>query len=145
MPMLESFTPDLPASLFPEDRVKDWAATARAVYGLTAPHVLDAQSTALVARLHEAVPEALRSGRAGWDRMLARLAEHILADTALDQLKLRPQISREIVRRGSTIDFAALNPWVYANVFHTPASDPWLGLLPRTDFTGLPGDGVVMP
>jgi hypothetical protein len=35
--------------------------------------------------------------------------------------------------------------WIYDNVFHTPAADPWLGLLPRTSFTGLPGDGVVLP
>ena len=38
-----------------------------------------------------------------------------------------------------------INAWIYADVFQTPRSDAWLGLLPRTDFTGLPGDGVVMP
>jgi hypothetical protein len=145
MPMLESITPDMPARAIPADRVKVWAAAARAIYGITAGHVLDEQSTALVLRLHDAVPDALRGRHADRDRMLARLDEHILADTALDQLKLRPQISREIIRRKGTADFAALNAWVYATVFHTPASDPWLGLLPRTDFTGLPGDGVEMP
>jgi hypothetical protein len=149
MPQLRTFTADLPPTAFPAERIKQWAATARKLYGLARDArpgaVLDEQSIALVVRLHDAAPAALRGGRAGTDRMLARLEEHILADTALDQLKLRPQISREIVRRGGTADFATLNAWIYATVFHTPASDPWLGLLPRTDFTGLPGDGVVMP
>jgi hypothetical protein len=48
------------------------------------------------------------------------------------------------VRRGGHVDFANLNAFVYARVFATPKDDAWLGLLPRTDFTGLPGDGVVM-
>ena len=68
----------------------------------------------------------------------------MVADSALNQLRLRPQIEREIVRRGGHVDFATLNAWIYAEVFHTPKQDPWLGLLPRDAFTGLRGDGVVI-
>jgi hypothetical protein len=46
--------------------------------------------------------------------------------------------------RGGHVELASLNAFVYSKVFLTPAADPRLGLLPRTDFTGLPGDGVVM-
>lgn len=77
--------------------------------------------------------------------MVARLEQHLVADSALNQLRLRPRIAEEIVRRGGRADFDTLNAWIYAEVFHTPKSDAWLGLLPRTDFTGLPGDGVVLP
>ena len=59
--------------------------------------------------------------------------------------RLRPQIGREIVRQGGRIDFATLNAWIYAEVFRTPRQDVWLGLMPRNVFTGLPGDGIVMP
>ena len=78
------------------------------------------------------------------DAMIARLEQTIVADSALNQLRLRPQIGREIVRRGGRIDFATLNAWIYAEVFRTPKQDAWLGLLPRDVFTGLPGDGVVI-
>jgi len=103
--------------------------------------VLDAHSRALVERLHDG---AIGSAPAARDAMIDRLERTIVADTALDQLKLRPQIARHIVEAAGHIDFASLNAWIYAAVFHTPKSDPWLGLLPRTDFTGLPGDGVAM-
>jgi len=121
--------------------VAQWAAVGQSTWGLAAGTILDAPSRALVTRLHNAAgtPASAAATRA----MLARLEQSIVADTALDEHLLRQQIRAEIVNNGVR-DFASLNAWVYANVFHTPRSDEWLGLLPRTDFTGLPGDGVVM-
>lgn len=78
------------------------------------------------------------------DAMIARLEQTLVADSALNQLRLRPQIAREVVRTGGRSDFATLNAWIYAEVFRTPKHDPWLGLLPRNVFAGLPGDGIVM-
>jgi hypothetical protein len=78
------------------------------------------------------------------EAMLERLEELVTADTALNQLRLRPQISLEIVRRRGQLDFASLNGWIYAEVFRTPRQDAWLGLLPRDVFTALPGDGIVV-
>jgi hypothetical protein len=40
-------------------------------------------------------------------------------------------------------DLATLNAWVYSTLFLTPASDPWLGLMPPSVYTGLPDDGLV--
>jgi hypothetical protein len=105
--------------------------------------VLDEASRALVIRLHNEVPLDLRAPHQQLDTMIARLEETIWADSALNQFRLRPQIAREIVRRGGRTDFAALNAWIYSEVFRTPRGDQWLGLLPRNTFTGLPGDGVV--
>jgi hypothetical protein len=104
-------------------------------------NLLDGSSVALVTHLYNG---GLGSTSEQREAMIARLKRTIVADTALDQLKLRPQIARHIIEARGHIDFASLNTWVYAEVFHTPKSDPWLGLLPRTDFTGLPGDGVSM-
>jgi hypothetical protein len=138
------------------DDAAAWSAIGQKIWNITdrgarpqpgnvpAPMVLDDQSRSLVRGLHNmgalprpATPDEL-------DTMVARLEQHIVADTALNQFRLRPAIHRRIVEHGET-RFAALNGWIYADVFATPSSDPWLGLLPRTDFTGLPGDGVVMP
>jgi hypothetical protein len=119
---------------------------ARAVRGsrVPAPVVLDAASRALVAQLHNAGPVEQRATPAEVDAVIARLEQHIVADTALNQFTLRQTIRRQIVSRPGA-DFAALNAWIYERVFATPSTDPWLGLRARTDFTGLPGDGVVMP
>jgi hypothetical protein len=102
--------------------------------------VLDAQSRALVAYVHDAGP--VKSSPAERAAMLARLEQNIVADTALNELRLRPQI-RGMLATGAPRSLEQLNEWIYSAVFQTPRSDAWLGLLPRTDFTGLPGDGVV--
>lgn len=106
--------------------------------------MLDAASRALVAQLHNAGPAGQRATAADLDAIVARLEQHIVADTAQNQFSLRQTIHRQIVNRPDA-DFATLNAWIYENVFATPKADPWLGLVPRTEFTGLPGDGVVMP
>jgi hypothetical protein len=128
------------------DEVVLWATAGGTLYPRGGKPVLDERSRALVLKLHDgALPSALRGTDAQHDAVIAQLEQHIIADSALNQLVLRTQISREIVRRAGDPDFASLNTWIYDNVFHTPAADPWLGLLPRTSFTGLPGDGVVLP
>jgi hypothetical protein len=126
--------------------VAAWAVIGQKVWGIFegagAPAVLDAPSRALVASIHNAGP--IKATPAELDAMLARLEQSIVADTALNELRLRPQI-RGALAHGEPPGFDELNAWIYAAVFQTPRADAWLGLLPRTDFTGLPGDGVVMP
>nr|MDQ3366764.1 hypothetical protein [Myxococcota bacterium] len=123
------------------DDLAQWAVIGQLVWKLEPRRVLDAASRALVERLHSAAAPATAAELA---TLLDRLDQSIVADTALNQLQLRPQIHRALATRGPQ-PFAALNDWIYAEVFHTPRTDAWLGLLPRTDFTGLPGDGVVTP
>lgn len=154
---LRVFAKEVAPELLTEDQISRWASAGRMLYpvgreksaaslsaGRPSTGVLDESSRALVSRLHNAAPAALRASEGNVRVVLARLEETILADTALNQLRLRPQISREIVRQGGRIDFSTLNAWIYAEVFRTPREDAWLGLLQRDVFTGLPGDGVVL-
>jgi hypothetical protein len=133
-----------------ESDVAMWSAAGRVLYGLgdltlgPQPRVLDEASRALVMRLHNEVPTGLRVTGQRVDALIARLEQTLVADSALNQLRLRPQIANEIVRREGRTDFATLNAWIYAEVFRSPRQDEWLGLLPRDVFTGLPGDGVVI-
>jgi hypothetical protein len=132
-----------------EDQIMMWFAAGQMLYGLgglktAPPSVLDDASRALIVRLHNQVPGEMRATGEQLDAMIARLEQTIVADSALNQLRLRPQVGGEIVRRAGRIDFATLNAWIYAEVFRTPKQDAWLGLLPRDVFTGVPGDGVVM-
>lgn len=123
------------------DDAAAWSAIGQRVWNIGS---LDASSRALVTALHNAGPAEQRATPAALAQMIVRLEQHIVADTALDQFTLRQTIRRHIVDTADT-DFASLNAWIYDQVFFTPRSDAWLGLLPRTDFTGVPGDGVVMP
>jgi hypothetical protein len=146
---LNAFVPELAPESVPENQVALWSAMGRSLYragdpaNALPPHTLDRASRSLIKRLHDAVPDDMRATKDEREAMLARLEQLLAADTALNQLRLRPEISREIVRRGGRLDFASLNAWVYAEVFRTPSHDAWLGLLPRNVFTGLPGDGII--
>ena len=138
--------------------VSTWGAVGQKVWSLFVPAVperrmlqkaeppmpalvLDAASRALIAQVHNAGP--VKATAAELAAMFARLEQVILADTALNEHVLRQQI-RGALAYHERRSFEELNAWIYTTVFHTPKSDAWLGLLPRTDFTGLPGDGVVM-
>jgi hypothetical protein len=110
--------------------------TRRAAF-YPAPMLLDAQSIALITSLRTGNPLAMDS-----EALVARLEQHMLADTAQNEVSIRQAIRTQI---GRGMGFAELNDYVYSKVFHTPKADPWLGLLDNTDFTGLPADGVVMP
>ena len=148
---LNAFAPELAPETVPENQVALWSAIGRSLFtvadrtSLAPQSALDRSSRSLVERLHNAVPDEMLVTGGQREALLARLEQLIAADTALNELRLRPQISREIVRRGGRLEFASLNAWVYAEVFRTPSQDAWLGLLPRDVFTGLPGDGIVMP
>jgi len=118
--------------------VEVWAAAGqRAFGGRIAPGtLLDASSRALVGAVLGP------RDRAEVDAILARLEQTVVADTAQNELRLRPEIDA-LFLAGAGADLAGLNRRIYAEIFHTPATDPWLGLLDRTSFSGLPGDGVV--
>ena len=168
---LRVFAKGLAPEALSEDQIEMWSAAGQVLYGIgdlrnatprqvrvtlrgerttqrselpPPPRVLDETSRALVVRLHNEVSRDLRATGKQLDAMIARLEQTMVADSALNQLRLRPQIGREIVRRGGRTDFATLNAWIYAEVFRTPKEDAWLGILPRNVFTGLPGDGVVI-
>lgn len=116
-----------------------WAAAAMMLYKISdrAPVILDERSRALVARLYAAETPAERDLL---PVMMQRLEHHVVADTGKNQLELRAAIAHQIaVAPAATFD--QLNAFIYDVVFHTPRSDAWLGLVPRTDFTGLPNDG----
>ncbi|MBL8623228.1 MAG: hypothetical protein JNK64_18090 [Myxococcales bacterium] len=124
-----------PGALPADDDVR--TAVATQLWQLTPEAVLDPAARALIESLLPAGDHAA---------VLARLTRGILAETVLDDLSLRPQIRARLLddlELGATPAFAALNRFVYAEVFHAPADDPWMGLLSTTTYTGLPGGAIV--
>ena len=113
---------------------------------------LDASSRALV-RAHHVVP-AERAGalsetkRRAEDpvlRVIRRFEESIALDTVRNEHQLHRKIHQWFADGKAPRELAALNERVYAELFLTPSSDPWLGLNPPDAYTALPGEGLVGP
>jgi hypothetical protein len=76
-------------------------------------------------------------------RMVRTLEESIAVDTVKNEYRLHREIHRWLADPQPTAaDVETLNERVYAELFLTPSSDPWLGLAPADVYTALPNAGV---
>lgn len=170
VPLLAQIAPGTDPGAIDESDIAAWATVGQAMFGIgevhppqlpdgvnralviegvanaarraSPPALLDARARALVAAVFSA-GDAAHGVTGDPAALLARFEQRMMADTALNQLRLRPRILAQLAAHpGLAID--ELNRWVYDEVFLTPGQDPWLGLLARNEFTGLPGDGVVV-
>jgi len=64
----------------------------------------------------------------------------ISEDTVRNEYVLHRQIHEWLATTSAPVD--ALNARVYAELFLTPDSDPWLGLLPGDAYAALENDGL---
>ncbi len=74
--------------------------------------------------------------------VVASFERSIAADTVRNRLDLRPKVHQAWLEATPDVDLEAWNARLYADVFLTPRSDPWLGLLLPDRYTGLPDAGV---
>jgi len=106
---------------------------------------LDARSRALVARLRPVdwarAPKPL--DEPGLDAEIAILEANVAADTEKNELGPRAEIHEWFLQAASPLELDELTKRLYAELFLTPADDPWLGFSTPLIFTGLPGDGVL--
>lgn len=104
---------------------------------------MDAASRALLARHNPYVA----SGRAATDetaRVVRNFESRMALDTVRNEYLLRPVLLRWLRDGAWRDDVEKLNARVYAELFLTPDTDPWLGLLTPDTYTGLSRDGVVL-
>ena len=111
---------------------------------------LDAASTRLLIR-HNPYTGASASDKkqsATESNRLARVVrnfeQRMALDTVRNQYLLRPVLLRWLRDGAGQLDLEKLNRRVYAELFLTPDSDPWLGLLTPDTYTGLQNDGVII-
>ena len=102
----------------------DWRAAATTLFARHPEAVFDDRSRALL---------ALKTGQSGatLDETMSALALSTVADGVKNDATLRWSIAQMLVtadRQLAPLHLAAMNTRVYAEVFLTPASDPWLGL-----------------
>lgn len=75
------------------------------------------------------------------DERVAKLNKTLAMDTVINEYQLRPKLLRWLIE-GEEPNLDELNRRVYAELFLTPDSDPWFGLLPEDRYTALVNDGV---
>jgi hypothetical protein len=139
VPMMQTVDFGVDPGAIPDDTAL-WVQIYNAMWEAKGRRVLDNNARALV----DSMLTVDRDARA---HILVGLEKTIAADTAINEARLRPQIRQFLIAQlsggAAAPTFAELNTWVYANVFHAPATDQWMGLLPTDTFTGLPGGAVV--
>jgi hypothetical protein len=102
----------------------DWRSAAVEIFQRRPETVFDARSRALL---------VLKTGQEGpaLEATMTALSLSVVADSVKNDATLRwsiGQLFAEADTAQTALDFEAMNTRVYAEVFLTPASDPWLGL-----------------
>ena len=131
-PMLRAVAPQ-GALVLANPGVPDDAAWRRAAAYFLREAVLSDPSIAL---FRAKLPPSVAADVPATARALAAFDETMALDTAINEYGLRQTIRSYFVA-GQAGDLETLNQRVYAEVFLTPASDPWLGLGDETTFTGI--------
>lgn len=75
-------------------------------------------------------------------RMVVNFQRSMALDTARNEFLLRRKIREWFVAGDPSRDLGALNKRVYAELFMTPAEDPWLGLVPADTYSALENGGL---
>ena len=105
---------------------------------------LDARSIGLIQR--QTQKALMADGAEKTNRALAELVQKLQMNIALDTVRNEYLLHNKLYgwligdQRRSNVD--ALNKKVYAELFLTPASDPWLGLYSPETYVALEGGGV---
>jgi hypothetical protein len=100
--------------------------------------LLDQRSIGLIRRQTQELPKVNKS----LDRLLQTFQDSIALDTVRNEYRLHVKLYSWLVVDRRRTDLAAFNEKVYAELFATPRSDPWLGLLQADVYTGLDSAGV---
>ncbi|MBD2386689.1 hypothetical protein [Cylindrospermum sp. FACHB-282] len=88
------------------------------------------------------------SGNNQIDNLLALVKNFettMAVDTVRNEYILHNQIHQWFIQNNQTSNVESLNEKVYAELFLTPSSDPWLGLLPSDSYSALDNDGIHQP
>ena len=109
-------------------------AAARALIRAKSPTAFDARRAAFAKMI---VEDPLL-------RQIRNLERSISEDTARNEYLLHPRIHAWLAN-GEMTNVDELNRKVYTELFLTPDSDPWLGLVPRDTYTALENGGLIQP
>lgn len=99
---------------------------------------LDNASLALITRQND----SLRADQALLARTRQNLEQYLALDTVRNEYLMRTKLHAWFATGEAGAGVEPLNELVYAELFKTPGSDPWLGLYAPDVYTALDGGGV---
>lgn len=112
-------------------------ALAAAVARFAPDCTLGARSRALLWKKHVLRARAAAVDPGAADEVIASFERVLAEDTARDELQLHPRLHAWFAAGEAGPELQPLDARVYAELFLTPASDPWLGLLPAGTYAAL--------
>lgn len=118
-------------------KITDEAAWRKIAQLHSSDAVLDERSISLIKRQNAALTDQEFSS------LLRKFQEFIALDTVRNEYLLHTTLYTWLVKDPVRDDVAKLNEQVYAKLFLTPGSDPWLGLFSADVYTALDNGGVV--
>lgn len=125
--------------------VTDEAAWKKIALFHIADAELDVRSLGLIQRQTQVVLRAEGSDK-NPDKTLASLVKKLQMNIAMDTVRneylMHTKLYAWLIADRSRSDLETLNKKVYAELFLTPASDPWLGLFSPETYVALDGGGI---
>ena len=126
----------------------DDATWAKIAQMYVAEASLDSNSLALIRSKNPNLDREWRSLATNPDKnslppAILNFERSIALDTVRNEYLFRFQLHQWFLEEPqTTANIDSLNERVYAELFQTPSSDPWLGLLPSNTYTGIENDGL---
>ena len=120
-------------------RITDEAAWIKIAALHSAEAVLDSRSISLIKRQNPTASEIEMA------RLLRKFQELIALDTVRNEYLMHAELYKWLMRDPGRSNVEKLNEKVYASLFKTPKSDPWLGLVSTDAYTALDNGGIVKP
>lgn len=119
------------------EKVTDEAAWRKIAQLHASDAVLDSRSLSLIRRQNPELSDE------EFSKMVQGFQELIALDTVRNDYLMRMKLYPWLLRDPSRGDLAKFNEKVYAELFLTPNSDAWLGLLDKNVYLGIDNGGVV--
>lgn len=117
-------------------KVTDETAWRKIAQLHAADAVLDSRSIGLIKRQNSALPEQ------EFATMLKKFQELVALDTVRNEYLMHSRLSLWLLQDPTRTDLEKFNEKVYAELFLTPRSDDWLGLLQRDVYVGIDNGGI---
>jgi hypothetical protein len=117
-------------------RVTDEDAWRKIAQLHAADAVLDGRSIGLIRRQNPSLSEQ------EFAAMLKNFQQLVALDTVRNEYLMHAKLAVWLSQNPTSTDLEKLNEKVYAELFLTPKSDPWLGLLDKDVYVGIDNSGV---
>ena len=117
-------------------KITDEAAWRKIAALHAADAVLDSRSIALIKRQNPSLSDS------EFAALLQKFQESIAVDTVRNQYLMHPKLYLWLNKDPNRMDLEKFNQKVYAELFLTPKSDPWLGLLSKDVYTAIDNGGI---